>query len=165
MLKKTQCYDVLIFIKGLCILFHQQFFQSSGKEIFLIIHSWKIDAREMHDLSEDRDLSFPWFLSYLTPSIHSILPTYYPLYPKTCLQEHYALNLRQSTVLWDTRLAQLVEHMTLNFMVVSPSPTLGVDPTLNKQTHTQSHDDKMSIQKSLMKEAIIHCIKLCNSEF
>ena len=35
---------------------------------------------------------------------------------------------------WGTWLVQLVEHMTLDFRVVSPSPMLGVELTLKKKT-------------------------------
>lgn len=42
--------------------------------------------------------------------------------------------------IWGTCLAWLVEHLTLDLRAVSSSPTLGMEPTLNKQTKKQKQN-------------------------
>ena len=69
----------------------------------------------------------PWFADYYCPTLSNITPTYFS---KSKQQQRIMFSLkkciRNKFIMSTTsRLAQLVEHETLNLRVVGSSPTLG----------------------------------------
>ena len=75
----------------------------------------------IRDLSKHTELSFPWFLFYLTPPIQSILPTILP---------HSILNSKHLLLLFTS----LVQDIALQYYYYS-LPTSILNLATNKSAH------------------------------